>query len=224
MCYAFAPMTRRTPELLILDFDGTFTNVDAEAIPFLRTYKAGLTEIVGASIDEAWATALDEVRASPDAHGFEFDGKIVAPSHADPYILATSVANLVLERLDALGLIGELEGLFRRAYATSDTVFRPDAGDVLDAILERQIPVRVVSNSHTDSVIAKLRQLRPEALARMPVTGNARKFHLVDPEPMDARFEAIAESVEVEGLSRPLYLRRGRYYERLCAIWGELGW
>ncbi len=211
------------PELLILDFDGTFTDVDAEAVPFLRTYREGLAELLDASIDEVWPRAVEEVQRHPDAHGFEFDGKIVAPSHADPYILATSVAHLVLAERDALGLAGELEGLFRRAYATSDTVFRPDAGEVLDALLGLGIPVRVVSNSHTDSVIAKLGKLRPDAVERAPVTGNARKFHLVEPSPPDARFDAVPDHVQVDGLDRPLYLRRGRYYERLRELWTELG-
>lgn len=209
------------PDLLILDFDGTFTNVDEEAVPFLATYKTGLAEIVGQAIDDVWERSVGIVQSNPDAHGFEFAGKIVAPSHADPYILATSVAHLVLGELKLDDARGELEGLFRTAYATSTTVFRPDAGDVLETLLARGKPVRVVSNSHTDSVIAKLQTLMPEALERIEVTGNARKFHLVDPEPSDPRFDAVPEQLDIDGLSRPLYVRRGRYFERLREIWEQ---
>lgn len=213
----------KDPGLLILDFDGTFTDVDEEAAPFLEGYRAGLAELAGRPIDDAWERALGTVQRDPDAHGFAYEDKIVAPSHADPYILATSVARLVIEELDDPSLHEGLEGLFRRCYAQSATAFRPDAGEVLDAVLATGRPVWVVSNSHTENVVAKLEQLRPAALREITVVGDARKFHLVEPEPSDPRFDAVPPEIDVEGLGRPLYLRRGLYYERLREIWTETG-
>lgn len=211
-------------ELIILDFDGTFTDVDAEAIPFLDHYRRGLEALAGRAIDGAWEAAVDEVRAAPDAHGFRFGDRIVAPSHADPYILSSCVSQLVLERL-GLGhaSVTGVEALFHEAYRHADTVFRPDARAVVDAVLGLGVPVYVVSNSRTDNVRAKLERLAPGLLDRLEVRGDARKFHLVPPSTRDARFDAVPEARTVEGLSRTLYLRRGRYFDALRAIWEATG-
>ncbi|HJL18093.1 MAG TPA: hypothetical protein RMH99_20690 [Sandaracinaceae bacterium LLY-WYZ-13_1] len=213
-------------ECIILDFDGTFTDVEREAIPFLETYRAGLAALVDAPSDEAWERAVARVRADPDRHGFDFEGRIVAPSHADPYILATSVASLVLDELG--GPEGEargdaLEALFKQAYGESDTVFRDDAREVAEALLEHGAPVFVVSNSHTAHVEAKIARLAPRGAERLTVRGDARKFHLVDPAAHDPRFDAVDEAMTLEGLGRPVYLRRGLYFDALREIWEATG-
>lgn len=208
---------------VVLDFDGTFTDVDREAVPFLAAYRDGLAARLGGPIDAPWDEALAVVRSDPDAHGFEFEGTIVAPSHADPYILAASVARIVLSggvgsKLDGPERDDVLNALFRKAYAESATVFRPDAREVLDALLAGPRPVYVVSNSHTEHVRTKLSALRDDALEHVTVHGNAKKFHLVAPDPSDAAFGAVPETRTVEGLARPVHLRRGRYYELLRGL------
>ena len=83
-------------ELVILDFDGTFTRVDEEAVPFLEAYRAGLAELLGHPVEEAWEEARRTIEADPDRYGWENEGRIIAPSHADPYILATTIAQILL--------------------------------------------------------------------------------------------------------------------------------
>lgn len=210
-------------DLIILDFDGTFTDVDAEAVPFLAHYRRGLEALAGQAIDGEWEAAVAEVRAAPDEHGFRFEGRIVAPSHADPYILSSCVSQLVLERLGLAKDLDGIEALFHTAYRHADTVFRPDARAVVEAVLELGVPVYVVSNSRTDNVIAKLEKLDPGLLARVEVRGDARKFHLVEPEARDPRFAEVPAHRRVDGLSRELWLRRGRYFDALRAIWDATG-
>jgi hypothetical protein len=41
-----------TIECIVLDFDGTFTRVDDEAVPFVAGFRAGLRERVGPVVDE----------------------------------------------------------------------------------------------------------------------------------------------------------------------------
>ncbi|RZO58826.1 MAG: HAD family hydrolase [Sandaracinaceae bacterium] len=210
---------------IILDFDGTFTDVEREAVPFLARYREGLAALIGRDLDDAWGRAVAAVESDLDAHGFEFDGRIVAPSHADPYILATSVARLVLaEDGEGHDVDAALEQLFRDSYGCADTAFRPDADQVVQAVLEMDAPVYVVTNSNTEHVKKKIRALSGDALSRLrDVRGDAKKFHLVDPDAADPRFDAVPEALEVEGLSRPLFLRRGRYFETLRDIWTETG-
>ena len=207
---------------IILDFDGTFTDVEREAVPFLARYREGLGRLIGRDPDGAWDRAVAAVESDLDAHGFEFDGRIVAPSHADPYILATSVARLVFaESGEDHDVDGALETLFKESYGCADTAFRPEAGQVVQAVLGQDAPVYVVTNSNTEHVKKKIRALSEDALARLDVRGDAKKFHLVDPDESDPRFDAVPDALDVDGLSRPLYLRRGRYFETLRDIWSE---
>ncbi len=206
-------------DLLILDFDGTFTDVDKDAIPFLARYRDGLTEIVGRSIDEVWERSLDTVLASPDAHGYRFEGHIVAPSHADPYILSSCVCQLVMRELGHTEAPPTLESLFHDSYSHAATVFRPDAREVAEAVLERGLPVYVVSNSLTENVEAKLERLGDGLVERMEVCGGARKFDLVPASEPGSALDTVPETIELPGLARPVYLRRGHYYDALAAIW-----
>ena len=83
-------------ECIVLDFDGTFTLVDREAVPFLEGFVADLAALVGADLAGRWGETVLRVKADPDRYGWENEGRIVAPSHADPYILATTVGQLLL--------------------------------------------------------------------------------------------------------------------------------
>lgn len=206
-------------DVIILDFDGTFTDVDREAIPFLARYREGLAEIVGCSIEKAWERSLEAVRRAPDAHGYRFEGRIVAPSHADPYILASCVLQLVMRELGHPEDLPALEPLFHDSYAHADTVFRPDAREVAEAVLALGVPVYVVSNSRTDHVVAKLGRLADGLLERIEVRGDARKFELVAASETSRALGDVAETLDVPGLDRPIYLRRGHYHDALVAIW-----
>lgn len=214
-------------ECIVLDFDGTFTLVDEEAIPFVEGFREGLRTRIGAIADERWAALSKRVEAGADQHGWEFEGRIVAPSHADPYIFATTVGQLLLSELGmSLGARTEiLQGLFRENYPKSRNVFRPDAKRVVEAVLSSGIPVFVVTNSQTDHVKAKLAELAPIGLERLSVRGDARKFVLTEPErAADAWRDAwkrVPETQTVSGLSRPMLLRRGNYFDALTRIWDE---
>lgn len=209
------------PRVIVLDFDGTFTRVDDEAAPFLAAFRASLAELVGHSIDGDWDRAAAAIEASPDHFGWEFEGRIVAPSHADPYIFATSVGQrLLAERPDARSV---LEALFQRCYPLARTVFRHDAREVVEALLDRGAPVYVVTNSMTHHVASKIEALAPRGAERLTIVGDAKKFALVDAELAPARFATLPESVSLPGLHRPVWMRRGRYYDALERIWAGAG-
>ncbi len=214
-------------ESIVLDFDGTFTRVDDEAAPFVAGFREGLRARVGAVADERWPALLSRVETDPDRYGWEYEGVIVAPSHADPYILTTTVAQLLLSEIG----MGEgartelLQALYRENYPRSKTVFREDAKQVVEAIVRTGVPVFVVTNSQTEHVEAKLRSLAPVGLEAIAVRGDARKF--VIEEPTRSRHEwrelwaGVPAQVEVSGLSRPVHLHRGRYFDALTRIWDE---
>ena len=216
-----------TPKLIILDFDGTFTEVDREALPFLSAYKSKLCAALSEEIAEEWAEAETRINADPDRYGWEHEGRIVAPSHADPYILATSCGQLILERRAGFERSADrralLDGLFRECYPLADTVFRPDAKAVVEALLRSGRPVYVVTNSHTKAVQKKIDALAPEGKDRLTVCGDAKKYIVCDSAGADPRFRGLPEEQALEGLKRPILLRRGLYFDLLQELWEKTG-
>ncbi|MCA9613976.1 MAG: HAD family hydrolase [Sandaracinus sp.] len=214
-------------DLVLLDFDGTFTDVEKEAGPFFEAYLADVREILGPGFEADWEEATAIMTKDPANHGWLHEGRIVAPGNADPYLRATVVINMVFDRrgmyLDGAERTDLLQQLYHRNYPKADTVFRPDAKRVVEALLASDIPTFVVTNSATDDVQRKIDKLAPVGRERLTVHGNAKKFFVVDPEPNDARFTALPDTMAVEGLERPIYVRRGCYYEVLRGIWEKTG-
>ena len=61
----------------------------------------------------------------------------------------------------------------------------------------------------------------PQLKDRISVRGDARKFVLVEPEQSDEAWTKVPTELHVAGLTRPIYPRRGAYYEQLRRIWAE---
>lgn len=216
---------------VVLDFDGTFTDVAAEGAPFVRHFKSHLAQLLGrdeGTLEDIWRQEEAAVLAGAHAFGWDVGGRVVAPATADPYLLSNCVARQLMSRAGVLTDPSErheaLQELYREAYKLTGMAFKPEAKEVLEALLATGLPIWVVTNAHTDLVDAKLTKLAPRGRERLKVKGDARKYLIEDPQPSDARFAALPESISFnELLPRPVYLRRGRYYEALRDIWMETG-
>ncbi|MEZ4648026.1 MAG: HAD family hydrolase [Candidatus Eisenbacteria bacterium] len=209
---------------VILDFDGTFTDVDAEAEPFVEAYRSDLADLLGRDVEAAWAEAHAVVAQAPHEHGWKEGGRIVAPALADPYILCTVLGRLVLDRFGAAkdeSLRSEILQLFyRRGYPKTKHAFRPHATEVIDALLA-EFPGRVfvVTNSNPDTVRGKLNALSAGLSDRLPVEGNARKFLLASLEAGEEgaeEFASLPAERWVDTLpGRPILVKRGYYFRIL---------
>ena len=212
------------PRCIVLDFDGTFTDVEQEAVPYVTAYRADLVRRYGRAVEARWDAVWEEVGRDPE-QGWNVGGLVVAPAVSDPYIRSTVTAETILveEGLepDAEARRELLGALYRTHYRAAGVVFRPDARATLERLLQGPWRLFVVSNSETDAVREKLQRLGAEGLERLTVLGGARKYVVTPAEPSDARFEALPERLAVEGLRRPLYPRRGHYYGVLRDIWRE---
>ncbi|QDE71827.1 MULTISPECIES: HAD family hydrolase [Myxococcus] len=213
---------------VVLDFDGTFTDVAAESAPFLRHFRQGLAAALGEDLEAAWEEEVAALRAGADALGWDLGGRVVAPATADPYLTATCAAHRLMQRFgqgqDEARRSDVVQKLYREAYAHSATAFKPEAKEVLEALVATGLPVTVVTNAHTDLVEKKLDQLAPKGREKLTVSGDARKFLLDPPDATDARFAAVPETQTLDGvLRRPVYLRRGRYFEALKRVWETTG-
>lgn len=214
-------------DCVLLDFDGTFTLAEEEGAPFVEAYRADLAERLGRDIAADWSECEATVRARPTEYGWLFQGKLVAPGNADPYIRSTTVARMLMDRFGAYLEPAEreraLSELYGRSYERSATVFRPGAKLVLERLLDTGAPVYVVTNSGTEAVTRKVRTLLPDARRVPTVRGNAKKAFIEEPAGVDGAFAGLPETQALDGLSRPVYLRRGRYYEVLRGIWDQTG-
>ncbi len=207
--------------VIVLDFDGTLTDVDAEASGYLDAYGKKLGAELGRDVGAEWRAALAYILEHADRHGWEHGGRIVAPAHADPYILAGCAARWLLDQakelLDPAARTALLDGLYRTLYATLSPRFRPELGDFFLGLQKSGRPVYVVTNSQPDAVKKKL------ASAGLPfvpeVVGDAKKYVLDPPAAPSPRFDALPEHRRLSGLERPIYLRRGRYLEALEKVW-----
>ncbi|AKQ70599.1 Glutamate synthase [NADPH] large chain [Myxococcus hansupus] len=213
---------------VVLDFDGTFTDVAAESAPFLLHFRQGLAAALGEDLEAAWEEEVAALRAGADSLGWDLGGRVVAPATADPYLTATCAAHRLMQRfgkgLDEAARSDVVQKLYREAYAHSATAFKPEAKEVLEALVATGLPVTVVTNAHTDLVEKKLDELAPQGREKLTVSGDARKFLLDPPDAPDARFATVPETQTLDGvLRRPVYLRRGRYFEALKRVWERTG-
>ncbi len=213
------------PRLIVLDFDGTFTDVEAEAGPFYEAYREDVRAILGDGFEDEWNQAQETIAENPGLHGWLHDGRIVAPGDADPYLRATVIMNMIFDGRRMYGDLEErtavLQKLYFDNYPKADTVFRPEAKEVVEALLASDVPTWVVTNSDTEAVQKKIDRLDPKGRESLQVIGNARKFIVTDPDTPDERFDAIPETVRVDELDRPIYPRRGHYFDVLRGVWND---
>lgn len=220
------PMT-----VVVLDFDGTMTDAEAEGRPFRDGYLDDLCALVGRSPGDAevWSIAAEvetELSHAPELHPFLWMDRAVAPATVDPYLRMVPIAHRILDRFDAIPgavdrsrLLGRVLYKYNYAKTLGHPVFRPGAGDVLRAL--RGTMTWIVTNSDTESVAEKLAALdrsAPGVAWLVPrVRGQARKFDV------DDSWTGAPETLDVPDLDRPVLLRRRHYHAILRAILDDAG-
>jgi len=212
---------------IILDFDGTFTDVAREAAPFVDAFRDAVFDLLGRELPDEWDKHAARIAENPGKHGWVHEGRIVAPASADPYIHTTTTAHLVF---DAVGVLKDgktraaiLQALYHHAYENTLTAFRPRAKEVLEALASSGIPTFVVTNARSDAAQKKLNTLGPVGIEKIEIHGDARKFVVGEASSADERFARVPESIALPGLERPVYPRRGRYFDALASIMKRVG-
>jgi len=217
--------------IVILDFDGTMTDAEAEGRPFRDGYLEDLCALVGRPAGDpeigALAAAVEaELAHAPESHPFLWMGRAVAPATVDPYLRMVPIANRILDRFDAIPgaadrsrLLGTVLYKYNYAKTLGRPVFRDGAGEVLRAL--RGTQAWIVTNSDPHAVAAKIAALDRDvpgvAWLADRVRGQARKFDV------DDAWTAAPETLTLPGLDRPVLLRRHNYHAILRAIVDDAG-
>ena len=208
--------------MLVLDFDGTMTDAEQEGGPFRGGYLQDIATLCGAELDEVLALAEGfeaEVAADPQAYGWLFHGHIVAPATVDPYLRIMPVARKIFDHYGTFQSEADrtrlLDGiLYKYNYTKTLNVFRDGAAEVLHGL--EGTATYVVTNSHTEHVKAKIADLGVHWLVER-VHGRAKKYVIED------SFDTLPATMTMEGLSRPILLRRANYHRVLSALLEENG-
>ncbi|MEZ4358967.1 MAG: hypothetical protein R3B48_02225 [Kofleriaceae bacterium] len=218
-------------QALVLDFDGTMTDAEAEGGPFREGYLEDLCAMVGRRGDDEEIHAIareveQELAEAPEAHPFLWMGEAVAPATVDPYLRMVPIANRVFDRFGAVPsaqdrgrLFGTILYKYNYAKTLGRPVFREGAGACLKRLVDRA--VYVVTNSDPHAVASKIATLDREHPGVGKLTGRvhgfARKFDL------DPAWDGVAAELALPGLLRPVLLRRRHYYELLAKVLQDAG-
>lgn len=223
-------------KMLVLDFDGTVTDAEAEGAPFRDGYLEDIAILTGRPKEEVLELAAGfeaEVQQNQDAHGWLYNGHIVAPATVDPYLRIMPVARMIFDACGSFPVEADrtrlLDGiLYKYNYQKTEIAFKKEAKEVLLQLRDQE--VYILSNSHTEPIQHKLRVLGAEddgssSLEWMieRVFGRAKKYVV------ESDFTQVPETLDMPGLSRPVLLRRPLYYQSLEALrqkhdieWGDI--
>jgi hypothetical protein len=209
---------------VVLDFDGTCTQVDNVQEKFLAEYgKAIFAE------DKAWIAACAAVKSASPTAGWTLQGApSTAPAGADPYILAYEASMLLLRQGKIMPPSADV---FERVYSANVAPFRRELADVLAALAKKRINIGFISNTDRTKIRTRIADLLADngkLFDKIHFTGNARKYLVGElpfstPEAHRVRFEALPAAVDASTVKRPLYLRRGAYFDALCEFYKSFG-
>lgn len=218
------------PAAVVLDFDGTLTDADAHAPAFHEASGQELARRLGwddSTLRREWQRARAVLAGLPSSAAWMVEGRGVCPASADPYLIANSVARMLLSvhrpRMEDAALTAAVLEVHRAAYQRVPPPFRPEARDVLEELCAGGFHLRVVSNSRTQAITGLLDSLSFTGRQQVIVRGDAGKFSVGGSAAADPRFDSLPETVEWPGVGRAIHLRRGRYFDLLRAIWDETG-
>lgn len=216
-------------KMLILDFDGTITDAELEGKPFRVGYLQDVATLCGQTFEDILPLAekFEEViKVNPDAHGWMYHGKLVAPASVDPYLRIMPVARMLFDEFGVFDSEPDrtrmLDGiLYKYNYGKTDTAFKPNAREFLAGL--EGTATYVITNSHTSSVQDKIRLLDAQdgegsldwLVER--VFGQAKKYMV------DEDFDQVPEHLDMPGLSRPVLLRRAKYFHKIEELRKEAG-
>jgi hypothetical protein len=216
---------------IILDFDGTCTQIPPIFEAYLDLYRKGLIESgLNVTIWE-WRDALAIVQQHSPKAGWTLAGCPSAPAAGDPYILADEAARLILRRRGAATPVPPT--VHEQAYDTALAPWREEARDTFLQLVEHGVQLHFVSNSSTAFISGRLRDLFGDSnpvTAKISVQSGAGKFRICELNWDDqaalsveakTRFQALPVAYGEKPLAeieRPIYLRRGAYFEAINRV------
>ena len=219
------------PAHIVLDFDGTCTQIPPIFETYLDLYFKGLNESGVNVTPSEWRDVQATVREHSPKAGWTLAGCPSAPAAGDPYVLADEATRLILRRRGATTPVPPTVHV--QAYDTALAPWREEARDTFSRLVEHGVQLHFVSNSSTTFISRRLRDLFGDGhpmTAKISVQSDAGKFRICelnwdDPAAVSVeakrRFQALTVAYGDKLLTeteRPIYLRRGAYFEAINRV------
>lgn len=198
---------------VILDFDGTLTDIGKESESFQEIYPENFFEYLGATNKDHltyFKEIKEEISKNPSI-GFLFAGFDVASAACDPYILTQSASQEILrrygERYDNPDLMVEL--FVKSVGSNSDKGhhLRKDTKLFLDSLINKY-DVAIATNSNVERVNSFLSSIGYDN-GQIKIIGGAKKLY-IQPD-----FDEVDAIVRPTGFPRDVLLRRKDYFDVL---------
>jgi hypothetical protein len=221
---------------VVLDFDGTCTQIPKIWKTYLELYFKALGDAGFDIPPTEWSEACDAVRKHSPKAAWMLAGSAAAPAAADPYILADEAMRLILRRRgDPRPVPPEINA---KAYGAEPAPWRPEALDTFATLIGRGLHLHFASNSSTVVINRRLDELfadYPALRGKVSVQSDAGKFRICELEwdeklseklslssAARRRFEALPTAWDggksINSIGRPVYLRRGAYFNAINGV------
>ena len=216
---------------IVLDFDGTCTQIPPIFEAYLDLYYKGLNKSgLNVTLSE-WREAQATVFQHSPKAGWTLAGCPSAPAAADPYILADEAARLILRRRGTTTLVPPT--IHSRAYDAALAPWREEALDTFSRLVEYGVKLHFVSNSSTTFITRRLRDLFGDGnlvTTKISVQSDAGKFRICELNWDDRAAVSVEAKRKFQALpvaygetlltetERPIYLRRGAYFEAINRV------
>jgi hypothetical protein len=214
---------------IILDFDGTCTQIPPIFEAYLDLYRKGLNEAGLSVTPSEWRDAQAIVRQHSPKAGWTVAECPSAPAAGDPYVLADEAARLILRRRCAKTPVPPVHA---QAYEAARAPWRDEARDTFSRLGEHGVQLHFVSNSSSTFITQRLRDLfgdNSPVAAKISVQSDAGKFRICElnwdnkaavSDEARRRFQAlpVAYGENPPETERPVYLRRGAYFEAINRV------
>jgi len=214
---------------IVLDFDGTCTQIPPIFEAYLDLFRKGLNDLGLNVTPSEWQDTQALVRQHSPKAGWTLAGCPSAPAAGDPYVLADEATRVMLRRRGTTTPVPPT--VHTKAYETALAPWRDEAHDIFSRLVEHGIHLHFISNSGTTFISRRLRDLFGEGnpmTANISVQSDAGKFRICELNWDDQtaavsaearrRFQALPVAYGEKLLTeteRPIYLRRGAYFEAI---------
>ena len=223
---------------IVLDFDGTCTQIPIINEGYLKQCLKIFNDTVLPLTSEDWQKAQQQVQQNSPKAGWMLGGCPSAPAAADPYILAYETANHILRKRN---IKNPLPDIHSKSVEANQAPWRSEARDVFEGLLKKNIKLHFISNSNSLKITQRLLDLFGVAVLPhgISVNSDARKYCICElswdaekpiPDIIRKQFMDLSASIAsslISSLERPVYLRRGAYFETIYSVfkedWSKLG-
>ena len=214
-----------------MDFDGTCTQIPEIYKLFMAQYLDGLNKTVFTDspvMMQEWVEAQSLVRSHSPQAAWTFTFTPAAPAAADPYIFSSECAKFLLRKK---GITKEVPGeVFGNASTANPAPWRNEARSVFETILNQNIRLTFISNTNSATITDRLKTLLsvkdlPNGLS---VKSSAEKYKITElvfdskiPADLQKQFQQLPPVHAHTQIGRPVYMRRGMYFEAICAAFNN---